>query len=1070
MRNQKSPWTRDVIGFLWGTVVLVILICGAFEWFKYDELASRVQAQAKTVATEYAGTIARRLFNQFTELEFIGVSLLSPAPDGTIAPSPRTVRALYRFMALHPSLYAFNVQSPDGNHIIWSTKKQPKRPITLANGFTPLASHPQYLLGHPRYAARVHSYAITMRFRDIGADGKTRYFVGTPYRLDRLLAYSGHDAMNLALAVTDMRNQSNLVVWHDGGLDFSSLAHRSPHQAAIGTNTKPPASVADQVAVPGLPLEVTASWPADYVANRWIRSGWIRWSLELLFIVILALLVMLVARSRRREQMAAAALEKARRVDDLTGLATRTRFEEEISALCRGVAPGRQLAVIVVDIEDFSDINAHIGRDGGDGILRALAQRLATLPDAVLQARVGADSFAFVHANIAETEMHARIDATLALAAAPFEVPGASAQTIRISLGSALYPADADSAASLLGRAEVSLFGQVQRRYGSRRRQLDPYSADNLLPIAWALRFLRPCIPDIAQAMLDDIMSDPRNHAVMRLLEPGREEGLTQAVARHILLLLDPELSPERHRAEASRIGRLHVALGVDISARTNAMSGLYQRIAVDSQRIPGRISQRQLYLDIILQRCELDMEIQQDAAARLRHEIHHTLGMLALETRRMTRSVDVCDAITAVLADWPFIACCAIYTEAVDGRLVIESESTAHAGMMERHPALRLGGRKLKELGDHPIARAWLTAEPERGPAHDFVGQDDEGAGQRLLAAEGVLSAVALPITELTGRLRAVLVMYGRLPNQFAAPVTSDSLEALSLIAARGLEQTRDESLALMPAAERQAWRSRLFDGGLQMFMQPIVNLRSGKVAKLEALARLDLGDGRRVAPAQFLPVLSQQDLDRLFIEGMQQAMHSVCSYRRLGFDVDLSLNLPPTTLRHPDCARWIRSALDTFALDPRRLTLELLEDQDFVAGDLGLSAIEALHHMGVQLALDDLGAGYGSLMRLRNLPFDMVKVDQGLVRGISAQDERSIKLVEALVQLALRLDIPVTVEGLETPELIDMAQRCGAVFGQGYGIARPMPADQVPAWLAEFRLPSMGALSSQAPFIALF
>ncbi len=1068
MRNQKSPWMRDVIGFLWGTVALVVLICGGFEWFKYGELSSRVRAEAKTVATEYAGTIARRLFNQFTELEFIGVSLLAPAPDGTIAPSPRTVRALYRFMALHPSLYAFNVQSPDGNRIIWSTKKQPKRPITLANGFTPLASHPQYLLGRPRYAARVHSYAITMRFRDIGANGQTRYFVGTPYRLDRLLAYAGHARLPLTLAVTDMRNRSNLVVWHNGRLEFSSLAHRGPHQpAAAGAGATPAASTAEPAAVPGLPLEVTASWPAAYVTNRWVSSGWIRWSLEILFVVILSQLVMLVARSRRREQIAAEALERARRVDDLTGLATRTRFEEEIPALCSGLAPGRQLAVIVVDIEDFSDINARIGRAAGDNLLRTLAQRLAALPDAVLHARVGADSFAFAHADIAEGEMHARIDAVLAVAAEPFQIAGATAETIGISLGSALYPADTDSAASLLGRAEISLFGQVQRRYGSRRRQLDPYSSEHILPIAWALRFLRPCIPDIAQAMLDDIMSDPRNRAVMEPLDEGRHERLKLAVARHILMLLDPALNPERHRAEASRIGRLHVALGVDISARTNAMSGLYQRISVASQRIPGRISQRQLYLDIILQRCELDMEIQQDAAAGLRHEIHRTLGTLALETRRMTRSVDVCDAITAALAGWPFIACCAIYTEAVDGRLVIESESSGHAGMMERHPTLRLGGLKLKDLGDHPIARAWFTAEPERGPAHAFVGPDDADACQRVLAAEGVLSAVALPITELTGRLRAVLVMYGRLPNQFAAPVTSDSLEALSLIAARGLEQTRDESLALMPAAERQAWRSRLFDGGLQMFMQPIVNLRTGKVAKLEALARLDLGDGRLVGPGQFLPVLSQQDLDRLFIEGMHQAMHAVCGYRRLGFDVDLSLNLPPTTLRHPDCVRWIRAALDTFDLDPRRLTLELLEDQDFVAGDLGLSTIETLHHMGVQLALDDLGAGYGSLMRLRNLPFDMVKIDQGLVRGISAQDERSIKLVEALVQLALRLEIAVTVEGLETPELIDMALRCGAGFGQGYGIARPMPADRVPAWLAEFHLDTEG---SRASFIALF
>ena len=1069
MRTGKAAWSRGAVGFLWTAVVLVVLICGAFEWFEFEDAANGVRAQARTIATEYAGTISRRLFNQFTELEFIAISLLAPQPDGTLSPSPRTVRALFRFMALHPSLYAFNVQSADGNRIIWSTKRQPKRPITMASGFTPLTAHTSYLLGQPRFASRVHSYAITMRYRALGADGRTRYFVGTPYRLDRLFAFPNRLRTPLVLSVIDLRSHTDLAAWRSGRLDFSDFNKRDTGLAGQMGGRPLISGRAGVVPVPGLPLEIAAGWPRNVVFHNWVRTGRLRWAVEVLFVGIMALLVLLVDRGRRREQRAAEAIERVRSTDEATGLSTRALFEERITALCEALGPGRQLAVIVIDIDGFTDINARHGRKAGDKILRDLAERLRALPDAQLLARVGADSFAFVHVGILEREIHPRIDAALAVVEMPFELSAGGSETLKLSLGSALYPADTGSAAALLGRAEVSIFGQIQRQYGIRRRDLDPYSPEYHAMLGWGWRFLNHLIPDLATGVFDDFAADARNIPIMQPLGTERAKRLENGLRRHIAMLLDPALTRERHRDEALRVGRMHVALGIDISALTSATSGLYQRISFLSQQIPGRVSQRQIYLDIILQRCEFDMETQQDAAARLRHEIHRTLGALALETRGLTRSVDVCDSIIGAMDTWPFIAFSAIYTEAVDGLLVIEAESAAHRATMNGQPRSRLDGRRLKDLDGHPIAQAWLAGEPVHGAAEDFLGARDTDANGPHLAGVGIQSAIALPITDTDGRVRAILVLYGRIANQFSAPILRDSLEALSLIAARGLEQARDESLALLPAADRQRWRSRLFDGGLQMFMQPIIDLRTGRVVKVEALARLELPEGQLISPGQFLPILSQQDLDRLFIEGMHMAMKAVRGYRNLGIKVDLSVNLPPTSLRNPDCPGWIQSALEAHDFDPNDLTLELLEDQEIGGGDAGLRAIEALHHAGVQLALDDLGAGYGSLMRLRSLPFDMVKIDQGLVRGISANDDRSMKLVEALVELARRLDIPVTVEGLESSELIDMARRFGAGFGQGYGIARPMRAEEIPEWIAGFRLPAESRPAAPS-YVALY
>jgi diguanylate cyclase (GGDEF)-like protein len=446
------------------------------------------------------------------------------------------MHALFRFMALHPSLYAFNVQSPDGNRIIWSTIRQPKRPITMASGFTPLPAHAGYLLGRPRFASRVHSYAITMRYRASGPDGRTRYFVGTPYRLDRLFAFPNRLRTPLALSVIDLRNHRELATWRSGRLDFSEFNKRDTGVAGKAGGRPLVRGRAGIVPVPGLPLEIAAGWPRNVVFDDWVRTGRLRWAVEALFVGVMALLVLLVDRGRRREQRAAEAIERVRTTDEATGLSTRAMFEERIPGLCDALGPCRQLAVIVIDIEGFTEINARHGRKAGDRILRALAERLRALPDARLLARVGADSFAFVHVGILEREIHARIDAALAVVETPFDISAGVAETLKLSLGSALYPADTGSAAALLGRAEVSIFGQIQRQYGIRRRDLDPYSQEYHAMLGWGWRFLNHLIPDLAAGVFDDFAADARNVPIIQSLgtERARRRKWTPAPCRNV--------------------------------------------------------------------------------------------------------------------------------------------------------------------------------------------------------------------------------------------------------------------------------------------------------------------------------------------------------------------------------------------------------------------------------------------------------------------------------------------------------------------------------------------------------
>ncbi|MBN2691671.1 MAG: EAL domain-containing protein, partial [Burkholderiaceae bacterium] len=139
-----------------------------------------------------------------------------------------------------------------------------------------------------------------------------------------------------------------------------------------------------------------------------------------------------------------------------------------------------------------------------------------------------------------------------------------------------------------------------------------------------------------------------------------------------------------------------------------------------------------------------------------------------------------------------------------------------------------------------------------------------------------------------------------------------------------------------------------------------------------------------------------------------------------------------------------------------PGRLRLEILEDADFQNDTERNRAVHAIAATGARLVMDDLGSGYSSLLRLRTLPFHTVKIDQGLVRQIPGEAEAEadvmIGFIGALVRMTQALGLQVVVEGLETPALIEVAAALGANAGQGYALAKPMPADDVLGWLRQF------------------
>lgn len=256
------------------------------------------------------------------------------------------------------------------------------------------------------------------------------------------------------------------------------------------------------------------------------------------------------------------------------------------------------------------------------------------------------------------------------------------------------------------------------------------------------------------------------------------------------------------------------------------------------------------------------------------------------------------------------------------------------------------------------------------------------------------------------------------------------------------------------LPAPDAPEYRHRLFTGGLRMFFQPVIDLRTGEVHLLEALARLALEDGTILPPAAFLPLLTDEDTEQLFQTGLEQALGHLRIWDAQGHRLRVSVNLPPSALRNSDCAQWVASALDRHNIAPHRLVVELLEDHA-EDGDTQRRNFNELLTLGVGMAMDDLGAGHSSLRRLTAAAFSTVKIDHLILAQLRTSPIPTATFLATMIRMGQDMGWHVVAEGLEDAGITEAAAILGIPYGQGYHLGRPMPAESVPAWIVDFTLP---------------
>ena len=224
-----------------------------------------------------------------------------------------------------------------------------------------------------------------------------------------------------------------------------------------------------------------------------------------------------------------------------------------------------------------------------------------------------------------------------------------------------------------------------------------------------------------------------------------------------------------------------------------------------------------------------------------------------------------------------------------------------------------------------------------------------------------------------------------------------------------------------------------------MELWYQPKVELRTMHLVGAEALVRARHPTRGVIPPGLFLPGASEQDMLELTERVILTALGDWEDFAEYSAPIKLAVNVPVSALVQLPIPRMLREARPRSANWPG-LILEVTEDQIVNDLDLANDVAEALRELKCELAVDDFGAGYSSLVRLKQLPFSELKIDRSYVANCN-EDHFNAGLCETIVELGRRFGLRTVAEGIETTHESHKLQAIGCQVGQGYLFAKPMP-----------------------------
>ncbi len=365
-------------------------------------------------------------------------------------------------------------------------------------------------------------------------------------------------------------------------------------------------------------------------------------------------------------------------------------------------------------------------------------------------------------------------------------------------------------------------------------------------------------------------------------------------------------------------------------------------------------------------------------------------------------------------------------------------------------------GDALLKELGQRLLQGARKTDFVARlgGDEFIFVFEDIPHMNDLEAALERIERAVAEPFVLPDGASIQVGGSVGLTLYPFD-DVDSDGLlrhADQALYAIKSKKRSRERFWQYFNPGEVSTalrLRERLAEDAVAYF-QPILSLRDRRLIGVEALARLR--DGNRIlSPSEFLPLLGLKERLELSRLMLVQGLALLKKLDAVGMQLELSINVDPDVLLDQDASARLVEAISTTTIEPHRVTLEILENGDFLSVPAARERLLTLKAIGARIALDDVGSAYSSLLRLKELPVDKIKLDQGFVSDLH-EKPGNLVFVQSVLALAHGLGAQLIVEGVETETILDAMSALDVEAVQGYAIARPAPADVFLGWAQEW------------------
>lgn len=336
-----------------------------------------------------------------------------------------------------------------------------------------------------------------------------------------------------------------------------------------------------------------------------------------------------------------------------------------------------------------------------------------------------------------------------------------------------------------------------------------------------------------------------------------------------------------------------------------------------------------------------------------------------------------------------------------------------------------------------------------------------DEGVVNRI--CEDILHAIAQPYA-LGDDVATVSASIGITMYPEDASDANELLKNADMAMYGAKDSGRNQYCYFIPAMSEAIQARMMFSESLQraidenqfiLYYQPIVDMRTGRVVKHEALIRWQHPELGLVPPSEYIPFAEDSGLivgigNWVFKTVLKQAKQWYLE----GREQFISINVSPAQFYADGVSaeEWIRQ-VEEAGVPTQMIVIEITERLLLENNPVITQILTKLRAAGFRIALDDFGTGFSSLTYLKRYPIDIIKIDQSFVRNL-ASDSEDLALCEAMIVMAKKLGLEVIAEGVEGPQQEDLLLQAGCTLGQGYLYSRPVPVHELDAWLRERNL----------------